>query len=650
MKRLRRWALIGAATIAGTLTVPPVQAQAQDTDDPNLDDVAQMLAERYVPVMMLQSQPEPCSPEGEPFVPMPVDAVLDNPEVALRQLGEDGLVVKWAPSATDLFQFGPSFYLDFPGSALRPGCGYEQDVERYLAELQPTVYAHIATQPDEPGVIALQYWFYWYYNDWNNKHESDWEGIQLLFRAASVDEALRTAPDSIGYAQHTGGERAEWSDEKLQRDGDRPVVYTSMRSHASYYADEVFLGRGASEGFGCDDTTGPSTRVDPAVVLVPNTIEEPDDPMAWLEFEGRWGERHGGAYDSPTGLQSKGRWTTPVDWHEKLRDGSVTVPAGDTSAGEVVDAFCGVVKWGSGQALRVQLSPLRVLLTVAFGLAAIRFLIGRTSWATVTATPIVRRRRIGEIGKASIARFRSDPRTFLALGLLAVPVVIVAGVVVSLARALPIIGDLLDLSDAGGGATLLTSIATSGLASAAAFTLVIAAVAHVLHRADGGVDATAADAVAGVRSRLPHLGVGFGLVLLTVVGLVGTVLLAPLAIWPIVRWQFAPQAVMLDDRSVAGALGRSWQLTRRRWWHTLLATGLANACIVAAGLVVALLVLTLFPALPLWFLTVVITAVGAVVMPLAAIAVTLLYGDAVAESSERTESRDDAPSVAAAPT
>lgn len=627
-------ALVGALWM---ITVPTVAVA--DTGSTTVSDAERELAERHVPVMMLQTQPEACSLDGEPFLPMPVEAVLDNPEVALRQLGPDGLVVEWAPSAADLFSYGPSFYLDFPGAALAPGCSYERDMRRYLAdrELTPTVYAHVTRSPDEPGVIALQYWFYWYYNDWNNKHESDWEGIQLLFRASSAEEALTVEPYSVGYAQHTGGERAAWDDAKLERDGVRPVVYTSARSHASYFSDEIYLGRGASEGFGCDDTTGPSTRIDPEVVPLPARVDDPDDPLAWLEFEGRWGERHGGAYDSPTGLQSKARWNDPLAWHAGLRDGSVAVPAGDTAAGEVVDAFCRVVQWGSGQALLVQLSPLRVILSVVVVLAAIRFLLGRTSWRRVSPTPIVRRRRSGEIGRAAFARFRTDPRTFMGLGALAIPVIVAASALVGVARALPLLGDLIELSDTGASSRIVVSAVTGGIATSVAFVFVVAAVGIVLDRADSGDDTEVATAIAAVRSRTPQLGGVVAIVLVAVASMTSTVLLAPLAAWLVVRWQFAAPAVMVERCSARAGLARSMRLTRGRWWHTLVVSGAINLAVLGSGVIVGLLVLTVFSSLPLWSLTAVVAAVGTVVMPVGAIALNLLYGDAAAQADERSD-------------
>ena len=156
-----------------------------------------------------------------------------------------------ATPAADLFDLGEGFYLDFPGDALAPECVYERDFRRYSDGRRATIYAHIVTQDDRPDELALQYWFFWYYNDWNNKHEGDWEGIQLVFDASTVEEALATEPVSVGYAQHEGGERAGWDDDKLERQGTRPVVYSSAGSHASYFSSAFYLGRSASEGFGC---------------------------------------------------------------------------------------------------------------------------------------------------------------------------------------------------------------------------------------------------------------------------------------------------------------------------------------------------------------------------------------------------------------
>ena len=42
-----------------------------------------------------------------------------------------------------------------------------------------------STDPGYPGQLALQYWIFYVFNDWNNLHEGDWEMIQLNFDAAT---------------------------------------------------------------------------------------------------------------------------------------------------------------------------------------------------------------------------------------------------------------------------------------------------------------------------------------------------------------------------------------------------------------------------------------------------------------------------------
>ena len=61
----------------------------------------------------------------------------------------------------------------------------------------------------KPGRLALQYWFYYPFNDWNNKHETDWEFVQVVF-GADASDALDAGPVAVGYSQHEGAERADW--------------------------------------------------------------------------------------------------------------------------------------------------------------------------------------------------------------------------------------------------------------------------------------------------------------------------------------------------------------------------------------------------------------------------------------------------------
>lgn len=238
---------------------------------------------------------------------MSVELVLENPEVLLRQVARADPVVMRAPGAADLFELGEGFCLDFPGDAFEPACVYERDYQKYTAGGPAVTYARVVQQEGVPDRLALQYWFFWYFNDWNDHHDGDWEGIQIVFDARTVEEALGKAPLSAGYAQHEGGERSAWDDSGLEREGMNPIVYPSAGSHASYFGSGRYMGRSGSEGFGCDNAEGPSRRVEPEIVLLPDAADDADGPFAWLSFNGPWGERHGGSFNGPTGPSHKSR-------------------------------------------------------------------------------------------------------------------------------------------------------------------------------------------------------------------------------------------------------------------------------------------------------------------------------------------------------
>ncbi|MEM9748575.1 MAG: hypothetical protein AAF945_17910, partial [Actinomycetota bacterium] len=440
----QRFLLVLLVALGGGLVVaaaPAAQAQADES-------LERELAERYAPVIEIKRQADECDDEGEPYAPMPVEVILDNPQVALRQVGRNDPVVMRAPGAADLFGLGEGFYLDFPGDSLSPGCIYEKDFDRYTEGVEPAVYARVSVEPHEPDEgddagdgadVYVQYWFWWYYNDWNNTHESDWEGIVLRFDAPTVEQALADGPAEVGYAQHEGGERAGWDDAKLDRDGDRPVVHSSRGSHASYFGSALYLGRSASEGFGCDETSGPSDRLRPDVIVLPDTVESADDPFAWLGFEGRWGERQSGPFNGPTGPTEKERWDEPAEWFDELRDASVVVPAGDSQARFIVDVFCGAVEGGSSLLIVATTSPVALVVAVAALVLGLRALARRTVWTPVPATPLRRARRAGQAFRGAFDEYRGAPLGFAVLAAVYVPTSFVVGLLAVLLQQIPIV-------------------------------------------------------------------------------------------------------------------------------------------------------------------------------------------------------------------
>ncbi len=622
--------------VALGLSAPSATAQAPT-------EPAEQLAERYAPVLKIREQTEECDTGGERFGPVSVDSVLDNDQILLRQVGANDPVMMSGPGAADLFDVGAGFYLDFPGDALAPECVYERDVRRYTRDLEPTVYAHIATQPDAPGQLALQYWFFWYYNDWNNKHEGDWEGIQLLFEADSVRQALASEPVSIGYAQHEGGERADWDDDKLERQGRRPVVYSSVGSHASYFSSALYLGRSGSEGFGCDTTDGPSEEVDPSVVLLPDRVDDGDDPLAWLDFEGRWGERRSGPFNGPTGPMDKERWAAPIDWHEQLRPSSVIIPGGDDAAASVANGFCGVVDWGSRQLIVLTLSPVVFLVGVLLVVAIVGWLLRRTDWTPVAPLPIVRRRRAGQIVKAAARLYRSSLGRFVAVGLVYLPIAAMGGLLVGLVAQLPVIRSLLDGEVEIGLVGVVLTLVVGSLGHMGGVVVATATTARVMRGMEQDDPVSAGEAYRGTFARIGDLLTALlraiavvGLLMVSIVGI-------PWGLRQLVRYQLLAPAVTLERVGGQPALDRSSELVRGDWFPVAGVVLLLNGVVFLVNALAGLILLLLLSGIPLWAFSIIVTVFAALVVPYACIGLVLLYGDAVAqrdgiEAAEELES------------
>ncbi|MET0911289.1 MAG: Vps62-related protein, partial [Ilumatobacteraceae bacterium] len=460
-----------------------------------------------------------------------------------------------------------------------------------------------------------------------------WEFVQLLFPAGSVTEALATEPLSVGYAQHEGGESADWHDDKLRRDGTHPVVYSSQRSHASYFAPAVYIGRSASEGFGCDHTEAPSTRIEPDVVVLPDRVERADDPLAWIGFEGRWGERHGGPNNGPTGPNTKPQWSDSVAWQSELRDSSFVVPGDDTSAAQVIDAFCGIVGWGSVQYINFVASPVRVLFALAVLGAAVAFLVRRTSWTRVAATPLRRRRRAGEILRLAAAELRRHPATFASAAALAIPIAMLAALLGIVFSHAPVIGAFVEVADpTDAGARLVSSTIIASAVIVLPYTLISALVAGLLDDT-GGARTNIGAAWSSVRRRAGALSTALLLAVVSVVLVSFTVVGLPIAVWLFVRWLFLPQAVVLDHCGGRAALAHSARLVGRRWWHTALVAAVTLGIVSAFGLAVGLVLLVLFTGLPLWALSAIVATCNMLAMPYGAVVMTFLYGNAVSADS-----------------
>jgi hypothetical protein len=139
------------------------------------------------------------------------------------------------------------------------------------------VYGH--ARKDSNGRLWLQYWLFYYYNDFQllgslvtgGKHEGDWELVQIRLGPSEQ-------PEQAVYSQHKTAESKAWADTPKQG-ANTPLVYVARGSHANYF------GRGAHwTGTWFDQADGNGPKITPAVEVVG------DSAPAWLLWPGFWGD------------------------------------------------------------------------------------------------------------------------------------------------------------------------------------------------------------------------------------------------------------------------------------------------------------------------------------------------------------------------
>jgi Tol biopolymer transport system component len=140
------------------------------------------------------------------------------------------------------------------------------------------IYGHVVSNPN--GEIVLQYWLFYYYNSKSilgyGLHEGDWENVSVILGPDYV-------PRRAAYAQHTSGERCDWSHVQRTLTG-RPVVYVAQDSHASYFSSGD---HNVDAGAVFDNADGQGGSVAPAVSVL-------DSSVSWFGWPGSWGSTTGG--------------------------------------------------------------------------------------------------------------------------------------------------------------------------------------------------------------------------------------------------------------------------------------------------------------------------------------------------------------------
>src|SRR4051812_3338718 len=386
----------------------------------------QQLVAAYAPHLMLREQTadDNCNTREEQYnPPTTVDVVLQNPAVKLvHYAGGKDVVVKQGPDAADIAGLGDDYYLDLPGDPLDVQCpqkgSYAKDFQRLRNDGRaPAVtYAHIATEPGYSGLV-VQYWFFYYFNQFNDVHEGDWEGMQISFDADTPAEALAQGPSQVALFQHAGGERADWDDTKVQKDGSHPIVYPAAGSHATFYDNAIYIQNGShGSGVGCDNTASPHVESSPRPEIIP-TAAAPGSEFQWLGFLGHWGQREKGFNNGPQGPTTKKQWLRPFTWMDGIRQSSPHLPGGAVLGPAASTVFCGAIE---GVSEFINLEAKTTLGAIGLGIALLLLIVVPplfTRWRPVDISSLRHRWTFGQLVRGARQLYGRHWRTILLLAL-----------------------------------------------------------------------------------------------------------------------------------------------------------------------------------------------------------------------------------------
>jgi hypothetical protein len=208
---------------------------------------------------------------------------------------------------------------------------YARIIARRGDRYERTVYGRVV---DAGRLVAVQYWLFFFYNHWRNVHEADWEVVTVFHNKAS--DTVR----DVCLSSHEGGHRR--FRDQVAFDGDHPIVYVAVGSHALYFEPrgdgyDPALSFGAPKGMvrvtgrvsvGRDRDWVPSVEADKVDTLpvLAYRLAEMVDPAGlnprsadwaewwWLAYGGKWGRITPIAGPPAQGI----KWSDPAAWADTL--------------------------------------------------------------------------------------------------------------------------------------------------------------------------------------------------------------------------------------------------------------------------------------------------------------------------------------------
>lgn len=217
----------------------------------------QDIALQYAPILYFV--------DGEQCFPVDVTYAIENSD--LYEIGNP-TPLSTAPTAEMLKDYtSDNYYLDNRQGTVAVGDNrIEQEYQSKMSLLGYTVYARVDTSTD-----IIQYWFFYAFNNGDlNRHEGDWEMVQI--------HLANGQPTEVMFSQHQTGQKATW--DQVEKEGDHVKVYVAKGSHANYikpYSGKI--------GLASDIVADNGKILRPADYRI-----ELLDTQPWLDFAGRWGE------------------------------------------------------------------------------------------------------------------------------------------------------------------------------------------------------------------------------------------------------------------------------------------------------------------------------------------------------------------------
>ncbi len=597
----------------------------------------QELAAAYAPILKLRAQTEdpPCNTREEQYSPpTSVDSVLGNPSVTLTHyVNGNDVPVKRAPTAADVAGLDDTYYLDIPGDPLSVKCkDYAEGFKalRTAGRAPAITYTHIAREPGHSGLV-VQYWFFYYFNQFNDVHEGDWEGMQIAFDADTPAQALADGPSEIALFQHAGGERAGWDDTKVQKEGDHPIVYPAAGSHATFYDDAVYIENGQNgSGVGCDNTSTPLQQAKPTPVLIP-TDPARGSPSQWLTYLGHWGEREKGFNNGPQGPITKSQWLEPFTWMDGVRQDSPRLPGGAILGPAASTAFCGAIE---GVSEFINLEAKTTLGAIGLGLGLILLILIPpllTRWRPVDLSTLRHPWTFGQLVRAARQLYGRHWRTML---LIALSGFLVLGSIQGLQYLFAQVNGSNDftISISPGDAEFKFNGSFGGIAAPIGSAIVSGAVVAFMRLREEDESAGFVACYRAMYERLWRVVAGQLLAIVLVLLMIFTVIGIPFGIYFYIAWQFIQQEILFENRSMRDAFRGSHRLVRGHWWRTVRVAGFLWLLSVIAGPIFgfALIFANLSPIL----VNLIGSVVFALILPYVALGRTLLYFDLGARESE----------------